>query len=689
MELRSAARGFLAFLLSVPVLQGNGDWTVTYSSSNVCALRGATFDINCTYEYPDNVQYRPNTDTTLWFKGDNKQPVDLEHDTDYTGRVETSCGEVSCTGSRCHVTCTLIIEDLTQSDSAVYKFWFTTNQTGLEYTGDPGVTLSVTDLQVKLSFRHPTDPTWTELECHSVCDLAGDPRYIWFKNGENVGQGVNYRSYIQHEGSYSCAVEGYEGLHSPLVYAPKTPSVTVSPSGEIKEGSSVTLSCSSDANPAANYTWFKDISPHNSREMKQGPQLVFRRILSADSGQYYCLAQTELRTKSELIYITVKYAPKTPSVTVSPSGEIKEGSSVTLSCSSDSNPAATYTWFRVTRGYPYKEMKEGQQLVFRRILSSQSGQYRCKATNKWGKDSVTYSINVNYGPKNTSLLSSPSGEIKEGSSVTLSCSSDANPAATYTWLKNNQPLLWGPSQPHTFPSVRLEDRGTYRCHAENQYGQLGSNSIFLDVTYDPNTPLVTVSPSGEIEEGSSVTLSCSRDANPAANYTWFREHEDSVKASGQNYTITNITSEHGGNYYCQAHNAIGFHNSTFLLIKVCIQSLKSTDVALTTSPSWTTTVAVRGIVVLLATVLLLVFLCMRRKRASRKASGQGGRPDTVEELLPVPVYENIPALTNRLAHAAQREPIEEQDGHHCAIIHTSASDNQDQDQMEMGGTSEL
>jgi uncharacterized protein YodC (DUF2158 family) len=76
-----------------------------------------------------------------------------------------------------------------------------------------------------------------------------------------------------------------------------------------------------------------------------------------------------------------------------------------------------------------------------------------------------------------------------------------------------------------------------------------------------------VSPSGEIEEGSSVTLSCSSDANPAANYTWFKEHEVSVKESGRNYTITHITSEHEGNYYCQAHNAIGHHNSTFLFIQ--------------------------------------------------------------------------------------------------------------------------
>jgi hypothetical protein len=91
-----------------------------------------------------------------------------------------------------------------------------------------------------------------------------------------------------------------------LTDAPKTPSVTVSPSGEIEEGSSVTLSCSSDANPAATYTWFRVNADHYSRVMKKGPILVFGPIMSADSGQYYCLVQTELKTKSEFIFLTVK-----------------------------------------------------------------------------------------------------------------------------------------------------------------------------------------------------------------------------------------------------------------------------------------------------------------------------------------------------------------------------------------------
>ena len=99
---------------------------------------------------------------------------------------------------------------------------------------------------------------------------------------------------------------------------------------------------------------------------------------------------------------------------------------------------------------------------------------------------------------------------------------------------------------------------------------------FLLLTDAPKTPSVTVRPSGELEEGSSVTLSCSSDANPSANYTWFKEHDDSVGQSGQNYTITNITSELGGNYYCQAHNAIAHHNSTFLIIKGNCQFKRNT-----------------------------------------------------------------------------------------------------------------
>ena len=75
---------------------------------------------------------------------------------------------------------------------------------------------------------------------------------------------------------------------------------------------------------------------------------------------------------------------------------------------------------------------------------------------------------------------SPSAEIVEGSSVTLTCSSDANPAANYTWYKENYKLLQSPEGSYYLTSISSEDRGNYSCKAQNQHGQT-SSSVFIDV----------------------------------------------------------------------------------------------------------------------------------------------------------------------------------------------------------------
>ena len=126
-------------------LKGETAWKVTYTLRNVCAVRGSTVNISCTYEYPDNESSSSIVKETLWFtKIDRNQAVNIESEPTYKGRVEYSCGENQCTTSTCSVACTLRIKDLKLSDSAEYKFWPTKAQTAWEYTADPGVNLNVT-----------------------------------------------------------------------------------------------------------------------------------------------------------------------------------------------------------------------------------------------------------------------------------------------------------------------------------------------------------------------------------------------------------------------------------------------------------------------------------------------------------------------------------------------------------------
>ncbi|KAF5889551.1 B-cell receptor CD22-like, partial [Clarias magur] len=79
-----------------------------------------------------------------------------------------------------------------------------------------------------------------------------------------------------------------------------------------------------------------------------------------------------------------------------------------------------------------------------------------------------------------------------------------------------------------------------------------------------NTRAVGLS-SGDTVEGDSVTLSCSSDANPPVlTYSWFKQRAaaDTLMKTGQNYSISNISSQHSGLYYCTAHNQLGQQDST-------------------------------------------------------------------------------------------------------------------------------
>ncbi|XP_005751875.1 B-cell receptor CD22-like [Pundamilia nyererei] len=219
-------------------------------------------------------------------------------------------------------------------------------------------------------------------------------------------------------------------------------------------------------------------------------------------------------------------------------------------------------------------------------------------------------------PKLPSVSVSPSAEIVEGSSVNLTCSSDANPAASYTWYKEDVINPLRDQKQHFFSSILPSDSGKYYCTADNDLGQKRSESRNIDVKYPPKLPSVSVSPSAEIVEGSSVTLTCSSDANPAAKYTWYKEDEDSPKASGHNFTISNIRPEHSGSYYCVAHNSRGRHNVTLQLTvrEDFPQAAK---------------LAVTGItlVVFLVIICLLVFFLLAKKKPSALFPVPGNRRD--------------------------------------------------------------
>ncbi|XP_076140989.1 protein amalgam-like isoform X3 [Alosa pseudoharengus] len=163
---------------------------------------------------------------------------------------------------------------------------------------------------------------------------------------------------------------------------------------------------------------------------------------------------------------------------------------------------------------------------------------------------------------------------KEGDHMTLTCRVTNCPPGgstySFTWSKDGRSVEEKQitnNQLQLHP-VRYEDEGNYTCAVRGHEGH-PSPAHMLNVQYSPRNTVVSRSPSNETLEGASVTLTCSSDANPPVeSYTWFKVDESTPVGSGQQYNITNIRYEDGGEYYCEARNEIGANRSSPLLLNV-------------------------------------------------------------------------------------------------------------------------
>ncbi|XP_065105261.2 uncharacterized protein [Paramisgurnus dabryanus] len=176
-------------------LSNSGCWGVTYTSTRVCALVGSTVDIHSSYSHPTGY----TAEKTSWHSDYSGGLRDLLEDAQFAGRVE-------------YLGNTLRIKDVNTSDTGRYQFRIITN-TSDKVSGSPGVYLTVTGTQVRSSPDPVIDGEKVILSCSTRCTLDRKHTYIWYKNGQQVTDGLRllnklYLDSINSEElqEYSCTV---------------------------------------------------------------------------------------------------------------------------------------------------------------------------------------------------------------------------------------------------------------------------------------------------------------------------------------------------------------------------------------------------------------------------------------------------------------------------------------------------
>uniref|UniRef100_A0A3B3C9P6 Ig-like domain-containing protein n=1 Tax=Oryzias melastigma TaxID=30732 RepID=A0A3B3C9P6_ORYME len=174
------------------------------------------------------------------------------------------------------------------------------------------------------------------------------------------------------------------------------------------------------------------------------------------------------------------------------------------------------------------------------------------------EDGGEYSVNV--VPNGGGRINLDIYDLVEFSSFNLTCSSSGT-SPSFIWMNSSSEVtssdrvqITDGGSTLTVVDVTRYDEQSYRCRVFNPVSEGISDPVNILVNGPENTK-ISASPSQEFyEEGSDITLSCSADSRPSAQFTWF-VNGTKLPDSGPELTLRNIQFSQRGDYSCQAFNS--------------------------------------------------------------------------------------------------------------------------------------
>ncbi|XP_076146245.1 sialoadhesin-like isoform X2 [Alosa pseudoharengus] len=373
--------------LNLPAVQCG--WSVTYSTTRVCGLKGASVVLPCKYHYSWIGHYLGGE----WYE-------------EKTRRVRAHSNSK-------YPVCSLNIDNLSYDHSGVYHFRFYTTLHRSWITSKPGITVTVIDLEVKEV--DAGDENQTKVTCSTSCSLGSDLQYVWYKNGQTLQDKTTASILVPEVASYSCAVKGYEALRSPAKCVPDKKCWGVTYSYEnicILLDSSVDIPCTylhPKHQSVYKTFWFNKHKSNNHPEdlnlvdeyknhvkylgnKKSSCTLRLKDIRVSHSGEYvFRFTTTEGESYSGLPGVNISV---TALQVLTPPEAVTEGEKVTLTCDTTcilSNDPI-FIWYKNGQPVTYRHSTRDNKLHLDPVSSEDAGSYSCSVK---GHESLSNDVSLN------------------------------------------------------------------------------------------------------------------------------------------------------------------------------------------------------------------------------------------------------------------------------------------------------
>ncbi|XP_032007807.1 Fc receptor-like protein 3 [Hylobates moloch] len=407
------------------------------------------------------------------------------------------------------------------------------------------------------------------------------------------------------------------------------------------EGSPMTLTCetqlsSQRPNVQLQFSFFRDSQTLGSG-WSMSPKLQIPAMWTEDSGSYWCEAESvthSIKKRSLRSQIRVQRVPvSNVNLEIRPTGgQLIEGENMALICSvAQGSGTVTFSWHKEGRVRSLGRKTQHSLLAELHVLTvkeSDAGRYYCAADNVHGPILSTWVRVTVRIPVSHPVLTfrAPRAQAAVGDLLELHCESLRGSFPILYRFYHEDVTLGNSSAPSgggaSFNlSLTAEHSGNYSCDADNGLGAQHSHGVSLRVTVPVSRPVLTLRASGaQAMVGDLLELHCESLRGSFPILYWFYHEDDTLANSsahsggGASFNLS-LTTEHSGNYSCEADNGLGAQHSKVVTLNVTGTSGSRTGL---------TAVGVTGLVLsilgLAAAAALLHYARARRKPGGLSAT---------------------------------------------------------------------
>uniref|UniRef100_A0A3B4D3L8 Ig-like domain-containing protein n=1 Tax=Pygocentrus nattereri TaxID=42514 RepID=A0A3B4D3L8_PYGNA len=562
--------------LTVSVLSclGHG-WEVQVPKS-VKAVEGSCVKISCHTSSHNEVK---------WYKYKGMgYPVVYSRST--ADILQEFRGRTSVPGSPSQGDCSLQLNNVRQEDNGISLYpWIYPETSNNEYKY---IEINVVNPEIHISVSSPqTDGNLFSATCtvrHSCPSSPPPVQWVGLSSVSNslisttfseglwtsVTRAQFRANRLYHSSAVSCrATLNSKFIYSTAVglnvfYAPTDVKVGGADAGVV-EGATISLTCTSKSKPEpTDYEWL--VTQKGSTTTRRASRTFSLGSVKRDTS-VSCTARNSVgRGQSESVLLNVRYAPTDVKVGGADAGVV-EGATISLTCTSKSNPEPTdYEWLvtqngsttthRASRTFPLGSVKRDTSVS-------------CTARNSVGRgQSNSVQLNVRYAPTDVKVGGADAGVV-EGATISLTCTSKSNPEPTdYEWLVTQKGSTTTHRASRTFPLGSVKRDTSVSCTARNSVGRGQSNPVLLNVHYAPTDVKVGGADEGVVE-GATISLTCTSKSNPVpTDYEWLVTQKGSTTTHRAPRTFPLGSVKRDTSVSCTACNSVGRGQSESVLLNV-------------------------------------------------------------------------------------------------------------------------